>query len=195
MYFIDVLESSVNTSCIDNEANNGCNNERHKSSHRGTARIHYRAPEKWKQSVRKKSRQRGQEYINSKGELVPQREVKLIKDCSKCRYKCILNIPAAERQKIHQDFWRLSDEQKQVFYSKTTISSSIARRRVETAATARNQSISYYFFHGELKYRVCKQFYTDTLNIGKMRIEYHHDQLKDAVTDIPSMLKWGRHTK
>ena len=76
---------------------------------------------------------------------------------------------------------------------KTTISSSIARRRVETAATARNQFISYYFFLGELKYRVCKQFYTDTLNIGKTRIEYHCDQLKDTVTEHSINVEVGKN--
>ena len=49
-------------------------------------------------SVGKWLRQSGQEYTNSKGELVPQREVKLTTDCSRCRYKCILNV-----------FCRLSD--------------------------------------------------------------------------------------
>ena len=60
-------------------------------------------------------------YENTKGRIVPEQKVTTKKDCTgTCRFNCGLNISDEERQRIHPNFWKLSDEQKSVFYGDTT---------------------------------------------------------------------------
>ncbi|CAC5384821.1 unnamed protein product [Mytilus coruscus] len=63
--------------------------------------------ELWKQNLRKKRRQSGMEYINTRGNTQRKREVKIgTKDCNGgCRFKCSKNISETERKAIFKTFW------------------------------------------------------------------------------------------
>lgn len=74
-------------------------------------------PDLWKQNIRKKLRCHGKPYINSKGKEVAQKKVKTA--CSeKCFYTCTKNINQASRETINKEFWKLENDQKQIFYMK-----------------------------------------------------------------------------
>jgi hypothetical protein len=48
-------------------------------------------PDKWQKNVRKRLRQAGSEYTDTKGKIVEAREMKDV-DCNKCRFECSLNV-------------------------------------------------------------------------------------------------------
>ncbi|CAG9827554.1 unnamed protein product [Diabrotica balteata] len=68
----------------------------------------------WKQNVRKRRRQAGLDYINTKGEPV---EMKSVKGQCDCRLKCKLKISIEDQTSIHKHFWQLEDQEKSHFYS------------------------------------------------------------------------------
>ena len=67
----------------------------------------------WNQTIRKRKRQAGEEYVSSRGKRFRQREVKHRKDCSgKCKYRCTNKITNSEREAFFKEFWGLCDTQK-----------------------------------------------------------------------------------
>lgn len=52
-------------------------------------RTRVRNKETWEKEVRKRKRQSGQEYVNTRGHIVCEKKIRFTKDCSgKCKYKC-----------------------------------------------------------------------------------------------------------
>ena len=58
-------------------------------------------PDKWQKNVRKRLRQAGSEYTDTKGKIVEAREMKVI-DCNKCRFEYSLNVDEDNRKRIFQ---------------------------------------------------------------------------------------------
>lgn len=86
-----------------------------------------------KEYIRKRQRQSGKEYKDSKGNIQRKREIKNRQDCNgKCKFRCSLNITCEERNLIFTKFWNLSDEGKNAFYAKTT--ERTVKERVRTTA-------------------------------------------------------------
>ena len=75
---------------------------------------------KWKTSERKRLRQSGKKYKNYKGNVVPEKQITLNKNCNSCKFKCRSNFSLNDIQKVHDEFWALSDNEKLNFYDKTT---------------------------------------------------------------------------
>jgi hypothetical protein len=78
-------------------------------------------PEIWKKNVRKKLRLTGKEYISAKGNVVQERCLKPV-DCSKCTFKCTMNMNDKNRNDIFQTFWSLdsNDRKKNFIIANTT---------------------------------------------------------------------------
>lgn len=56
-------------------------------------------------------------YINSKKKAHEEKKVR--RGCnSRCRLKCNEKITTSQRQKIHEDFWKLTDPEKVQSYHK-----------------------------------------------------------------------------
>ena len=60
-------------------------------------------PDKWQKNVRKRLRQAGSEYTDTKGKTVEAREMKDI-DCNKCRFECSLNTDEDNRRRLFQEY-------------------------------------------------------------------------------------------
>ena len=86
-------------------------------------------PNSWKCNIRKKLRQSGKQYINSRGNVQEARSVKTKKDCSKCKFKCSLNISEKDRSDIFKEFWSINDNEKMNFFAKTTTQETKKRPR------------------------------------------------------------------
>lgn len=69
-------------------------------------------PDKWQKNVRKRLRQAGSEYTDTKGKIVEAREMKDI-DCNKCRFECSLNVDEDNRRRIFQEYWGLKSYDRQ----------------------------------------------------------------------------------
>jgi hypothetical protein len=60
-------------------------------------------PDSWKKNIRKKLRLSGKEYVSVKGTVVREKTLKFV-DCSKCTFKCNVNIDEEQRQQFFQTF-------------------------------------------------------------------------------------------
>lgn len=159
------------------------------------SRKRVRDPSKWKSNVRKRLRQSGMAYTDSKGNAQPERKVKITKDCGgNCKYKCTLNIGHEDRDKIFRGFWSLSEIEKAHFYGKTTLRCVKMRKRTKAQESRRKFSLKYFLFVDDRKVRVCKEFYLTTLDISQRRISYYHDH-KDKSTGLPKSDARGKHIK
>jgi hypothetical protein len=69
-------------------------------------------PDKRQKNVRKRLRQAGSEYTDTKGKIVEAREMKDI-DCNKCRFECSLNTDEDNRRRIFQEYWGLKSYDRQ----------------------------------------------------------------------------------
>lgn len=123
------------------------------------SRKRTRNEDQWKKNIRKRQRQSGKEYKDSKGNIQRKREIKNRKDCNgKCKFRCSLNITSEERDLIFTKFWNLSDDGKNAFYAKTTERTVKERVRTTAAKSRRKYSYRYFFVKGEEKLEFVRNF-------------------------------------
>jgi len=132
---------------------------------------------KRKTSVRKKLRQAGQSYVDSKGKQQAGRQVNNRGHCNgECIFKCTDKINEERQRTIFERFWGLSDAEKSHFYGHTTTRTETERKRSSGHPVRPRQfAIRYYLDPGDgVLLRVCKAFYLGTLDISQRRISYFH---------------------
>ncbi|RUS83143.1 hypothetical protein EGW08_009090 [Elysia chlorotica] len=165
----------------------------HKRTNKELTRKRQRDPSTWKASVRKRLRQSGKDYIDSKGKRQPARTIKLKKDCTSCRFKCTLQFSEHERAKLFEDFWALDDQEKRQFYISTTQITSCQRKRTDREISRKKNSLAYFFpLNGE-NVRVCKTFYLSILDVSQKRIITCH-ATKTPSTGTPTSFKWSENS-
>ncbi|XP_072395672.1 uncharacterized protein [Diabrotica undecimpunctata] len=130
----------------------------------------------WRRTEIKASRNSGKSYINWKGNLVPERKIKV--SC-KCRMKCSDKIKEGDREKIFLEYWNLADINRQRDYiSKFVQCNNKARTRIrnnadkttEDLTSRRNFTFVYYLQVDTKKVQVCKLFFLHTLSISAQMI-------------------------
>jgi hypothetical protein len=141
-------------------------------------------PERWKANTRKRLRQSGQAYTSVTGQEVPARTLKKTKDCTSCKFKCSQYVTREDQERRFEDFWKLSDSENFLYYSKTTCRFAKQRKRTEADISKKNFSYTYHVFLNDIPIRVCKQFYCGTHGISPHRISYYHEKKKDPMTGI-----------
>lgn len=156
------------------------------------SRKRVRCYENWKQNIRKRKRQAGEEYTIVKGNTQPQRKIKITKDChGQCKFSCAKKFSKDEQESIFNDFWKLTDIEKAHFYSITTERNQKKRKRTNNEHSRKNFSFRYFFNKDEVKSRVCKKFYLGTLDISQKRVaNYHKKAAQNVFID-----RRGVHTK
>lgn len=176
---LDRLSKNSNAVESDNESEQEVNI---KESVRGRKRK--KNHENWMQTVRKRRRQSGKDYINVKGKKVEGR--KIIKSCrGNCRFKCPNHISDSNRKEIFKTFWSLSDAQKNLFYAKTIEKNMKHRTRTTNECSKRKYSFQYSFEVSGNKVRVCKEFY-----LNKGRLQWFFKKPSMSFDD-----KRGKHSK
>lgn len=141
-------------------------------SNRGRTRV--RKKETWEKEVRKRKRQSGQEYVNTRGHIVCEKKIRFTKDCSgKCKYKCGQIFSNRDVENIHRSFWNLSDNEKYGFYGQTTQKQVHGQKKKDSR---RKNTYKYFFFKGCDKIQVCKEFYLSVLQIADSRVRRFYDK-------------------
>ena len=128
----------------------------------------------------------GTVYMNPNNQKTHGKEKK-VKDvvCNKdCHYNCSQAIASEERQKIFDDFWRLSKDMKKMFYLKTTKTVPTKTKTKKKAETRRSCTLRYCFVVNTKTVRICKTFYLATLDISERRVYYAHSNV--ATTGVPN---------
>lgn len=148
----------------------------------------------WKKNVRKRLRQSGLEYTNTRGNISRGRIS--VRKCLNCRFKCSKNFTEAETNQIHEEFWKNTDDDKGHFYDKTTERCLINRERNRHKRQRTKQySYKYFFKKIDKKIRVCKKFYLGVLDISQIRISYFYTHKREGITNTPSAYTRGSNTE
>lgn len=120
----------------------------------------------WKCNIRKRLRQMGEAYVDSKG---IQREARNIGDkCPvTCHYECTLNFGTHERTRIHKLYWSLNNDEKKTFMFKYINRIHVKRpTKLASEPSRRSNTFCYYFALRDKHLQVCKKFYLNTLGIS-----------------------------
>ncbi|KAG5671358.1 hypothetical protein PVAND_001559 [Polypedilum vanderplanki] len=130
-----------------------------------------RHADEWKCNKRKKLRNSGQAYINTKGNLVQGRVMKPA--CSNCRNRCNEKLTEEERQMNFNKFWALGEvvEQRKFIYNHIISKKPSRRKTVES-----NRSVTLEFYldkydSKEESVHVCKKMFKNTLAISNQVIQ------------------------
>lgn len=151
-------------------------------------RKRQRRPEIWKQNIRKALRQKGKMYENAKGQTVKAKEIG--PTCKNtCFYNCSKLFSKIQREDIHQKFWDLSDDDKNIFYTEFVIRRNSKRRNsktknVESSMQKKKNFFDYYLKRQDLKTQVCKAFFLNTLGISERRIYYYFNNIHSEENGI-----------
>lgn len=101
-----------------------------------------RDPDNWKKNVRKRLRNTGQSYVNSKNIHIPVRKVRG-KDCASCRYKCNHNFPQSVREVILDQFWAMGDVARQKDFIINHTVTKLKKRQTSHTESKRQNTIEY----------------------------------------------------
>ena len=140
-----------------------------------TSRKRARSKETWKQTVRKRQRNRGREYTNTQGNIVKKKSI-LPVSC-KCPHKCMMSFTEDSRELANNTFWQLGNDhstayvQQRLFIIRHVKRKTVNRRTKNTqdSISRRSTTIEYYLPDTDTSgmVRVCKLFFLRTLNIDQ----------------------------
>ena len=149
-------------------------------------------PEKWKKNIVKQKISRGEEYVNAHGNLVRARKVQPPCDKS-CRMQCYSKISEAERQAIHDGFYKKHPTrgEKWGFISRHVIF--FEKKSNAKNETRRKFSRQYYFKVGTTDIQVCKVMFLATLDINDGMVETVCSKLRNGGNISPD--KRGKHPR
>jgi hypothetical protein len=101
------------------------------------------------------------------GVIQPHRARKVGEGCgTTCRVQCGKRLNEEDREKIHQQFWELNDEQKWHFYSVYVERWIKNRQRTKIESPRKKYTYNYYLQKEDgMRERVCKTFFLRTLDI------------------------------
>lgn len=127
-------------------------------------------PASWKKNLRKKLRNLGMEYVNSKNIVVPARQIKSRCEGEKCLFQC-KKIDEEQRRTLFKEFWELGNLVDQWSYVARCMVPLQGRYRLSHEGRCRALNNAFYFEVDGFKIRVCKKFFMATLDIGSKLIE------------------------
>jgi len=65
-------------------------------------------PSKWKQNIRKRAKQSGEEYVSSRTGVLVQRRRMIMHKCGQCVNRCNEKLTVAQRENIFHNFWQIT---------------------------------------------------------------------------------------
>lgn len=153
-----------------------------------------RLPDTWKQNIRKKLRQAGQEYLSQRGKVMKAKHVK--PPCvNSCFYMCTQHFSDSDRNEIFSKFWNLSDEEKNSFYCQFVKKKNVERKRIKGSERKKNTFQYSLYSSDDIIHSVCRIFFLNTLCINEKRIYYYFKHLHNEKFGVPRSLRKGKNTK
>lgn len=125
---------------------------------------------KTRRQLAKERRQSGVSYVSKEGIARLGRSMKA--PCNNCRFDCH-RFSETERKAIFDRYYGLGDICLQWQFIAHSIDKQVPKRRrhLTKSKTKRFHAYVYRFALGELKLRVCKEFFTNTLGISRRTID------------------------
>lgn len=182
------------------------------------SRKRIRNPSCWEKNVRKKNRNEGKEYINTKGETVSEKKVQKV-DCRKCYFKCDQKFNLEERQLIFQSYWETSSfERQRDFINQNVHRVKVQNRKKkkimmkpltgdllaengtprppeekdETENCRRRNTYQYFLPKDNVLIRTCKKFFLATLDIKEKPV-FNSKNNENELSGIAKRDGRGRH--
>lgn len=134
-----------------------------------------RQPSKWKKNIRKLKRAKGEEYVNTKGNTVPSKNINTDIPC-KCAQKCHDKINAAQQKELFDRFYAMEsfDLQSSYLFSLVKVlpkkRSSIPTDRQQTESRRSNTRVYSVPNSEGLSTTVCKEFFKKIFAVSDGRI-------------------------
>ncbi|KAI4468070.1 dna-directed rna polymerases i ii and iii subunit rpabc2 [Holotrichia oblita] len=151
--------------------------------HRKTRKRGMVHPEDYQRSVIKRSRVKGQEYINYKGNVV---RAKSIGENCKCKRKCFEKIVEADRLTVFNRLYGLASKDEQDIYLEGLLSfRPVKRRRKQTEefiGSKRNCSFSYCVLVNSETKVICKKAFINMHAISNKRLQRIQQLLAAGIT-------------
>lgn len=132
--------------------------------------LHSRAngPRIPRRQLEKQKRQSGFSYMSKEG--IPRLGRSMKEPCNNCRFDCH-RFSESERKVIFDQYYGLGDRCLQWQFITNSIVDHVPNRRPNKPKTKRFHTYVYSFALGEIKLRVCKEFFTNTLGISNRIID------------------------
>ncbi|XP_048125447.1 uncharacterized protein LOC125311430 [Alosa alosa] len=128
-------------------------NEQEEDANTQRGRKRQRNVENWKRNKRKRLRNSGKSYVNSRGLPVQGRRVRE-KNCASCRYRCNEKFPEEVRDAARQKDYILNHVIK-------------VEKRNKEKVSRRSNTFEYYLTSDGQQVRVCKDFFLKTLDMSE----------------------------
>ncbi|XP_074025535.1 uncharacterized protein [Leptinotarsa decemlineata] len=151
-----------------------------------------RNPNEWKKIKRILNRERGESYINSKGDLKPAKSVFVGNLCpDKCRLKCSEVFTLEEREQIFSSFYKLDINAKNSLLF-SSMQRSIPQRKRTGAVNHKTATFKYTVTVGGKQTTVCKRAFVKLYNIGTKKVELIQASIKSGL-GAPAPDRRGKH--
>lgn len=144
-------------------------------------RAPYRSPEKkhssrkrkrdidnWKRNVRKALKNKGKEYLSAHGKRIEAKQVQ-VQNCDKCRFKCSSKFTEEQREEIFTMYYSLGSYERQRQFICEMVERGTPSRKGKGKKTV---SQKFFLEYNSRKERVCRNFFTKTLDIKRKTIDY-----------------------
>jgi len=153
-----------------------------------SSRKRKRNPANWKKNKRKILKTEGKEYISTTGKVMGAKSVRP-HNCQKCKFKCAENFTEEERQEIFTLYYNLGSYERQRQY----ICEMVKRcSTVRKGQQKRSFSQKFNLPKGEQIVRVCRDFFSKTLDLKRKTIDYSTQQTQHGI--FAGQDKRGKHT-
>ncbi|KAK3917338.1 Methylthioribose-1-phosphate isomerase [Frankliniella fusca] len=156
---------------VDTDVHNGDHDSEHNEQMDGTP-IGPNPKPKTQQQLKlenKQRRDRGEEYLDTKGNLVPKKKPKTV-EC-KCQFKLCKTLTEAETLKLNEAYWGLGNYSRQRDYINKCMKCIPVKRHSTGASNPRSNTFEYWFPVSregqDVDIRVCRAKFLGVLDIGK----------------------------
>jgi hypothetical protein len=165
--YYEVTGNAIESAQVDDQLGSNVDTSKPRS------RKRMRQPENWKNNIRKRRRQSGLEYINTRGILVPEK-ILTFSSCS-CPQQCSSKVPAEEQEIIFQNFKSMGDRNMQAAFIAGHVVSAVKKKSTLRDADRRKTRTNFYRYYLTLsdnrRVEVCKKFFVGTLPVGRKTVE------------------------
>ncbi|KAK3092227.1 hypothetical protein FSP39_000013 [Pinctada imbricata] len=155
------------------------------------SRRRHKNPEQWKQNMRKRKRNQGEEYESCRGKKIPRRSFRTPK--CKCKFKCSEKITRDDQEQVFLEYWKRGYKGQREFISRSVTKTNKAKHTRENSR--RKYSYSYFLPKDSENIRVCKMFFLKTLDIGEKTVSYTLNKDNDNKAHDRRGHKLGQATK
>lgn len=143
---------------------------------RASSRKRKRDETSWKKNIRRRLRETGEEYVNTKGRIREKRSVKNV-HCN-CMYGCIEKVTEEDRHAIFRQYWSSVQSVQRTFIA-TNVDQTRKKKGRRKLESRRQHTLHYFLPLKGGKSEVCKKFFLSTLDIGQ-KVVYNVLKKKEA---------------